>query len=504
MIIDSRSLEDDKALQYDICVIGAGAAGITIALEFLGSNKKICMLESGGLEYDGEIQRLYSGINSGLDYFPLVSARLRYFGGSTNHWGGMCLPLQKLDFEPRSWIPESGWPFGYEELEPYYKRAHKICELDEFDYSPEWLEEVLSAKRFPLDENYFVPVVIRYSPPTRFGKEYRDEISNAKNIDLYLYATVMELESDENASHVERVQCITSERRKFTVKARHYILATGGIENARILLLSNQVNKAGLGNTNGLVGRFFMEHPHRNVGQIIPTDPYIDAKIYHGKRWRRMRGVRANAYISPSTSLQKKEKLNNVLFGLIPHFQENEEEQDRSLLDRIGDYLRRKRYIDVSTYSEYFMDERPIDYFEVTAAFEQSPNFESRIKLAEEKDYLGQNKVELHWAIDERDLNSLERTVELFAREIGRSNIGRMRVDIKIKDWPAGYHHMGTTRMHVDPERGVVDENCRMHEVDNLYVAGSSVFPVSGAANPTLTLVALAIRLSDHLKETMT
>ena len=179
-------------------------------------------------------------------------------------------------------------------------------------------------------------------------------------------------------------------------------------------------------------------------------------------------------------------------------------ENSRRFFNVVGLYLRNNGLIENRSYRSIFAADRPLESFDVTVSFEQVPNLESRVSLSRDKDFFGQNRVELDWALTKFDLASLERTVELFARQIGKMGIGRMRVDIQANDWPAGNYHMGTTRMHQNPKHGVVNADCRLHSVENLYVAGSSVFPTAGAVNPTLTIVALALRLSDHLKDQLT
>jgi choline dehydrogenase-like flavoprotein len=233
----------------------------------------------------------------------------------------------------------------------------------------------------------------------------------------------------------------------------------------------------------------------------------IDPTLYDARRWRRFRGVRANAFVSPTPELQRKERLLSFTISLTPRYTpENDGLVDDGLnyLDRIGRVLRKRDLIGSGTYRSFFEKGRTVDHFDVSCAWEQTPNPRSRVKLSSKKDRFDQNQVELDWFIDPGDLESMERTLELFGQAVGASGIGRLKIDVKIEDWPAENHHMGTTRMHTDPAKGVVDELCRVHGVQNLYVAGSSVFPTSGANNPTLTIVALALRLSEALKGRLT
>ncbi|MGH7564021.1 MAG: FAD-dependent oxidoreductase, partial [Gemmatimonadota bacterium] len=258
MLIDARELPDATEIDSDVCIVGAGAAGITIARELAGTPLRVCLLESGGLEFDPEIQALYSGENVGFPYYDADKFRLRFFGGTTNHWQGVCRPLDPIDFEARDWVPGSGWPIGRADLEPYYARAQTICQLGPLDYRVStWRTE--GAAPFALPERWIESRVFQQSPPTRFGQTYRDEIRDAANVRAYLHANVIEIEADSPPPSIRRMRlaCLTGIR--FTARARWYVLATGAVENARLLLASRRDVPEGLGNVHGWVGRTFME-----------------------------------------------------------------------------------------------------------------------------------------------------------------------------------------------------------------------------------------------------
>jgi hypothetical protein len=197
MLIDTRKDFEKTVLQADLCIIGAGAAGISIARSFANGPVRVCLLESGGLDIDADTQALYEGENVGLDYFALDATRLRFLGGSTNHWGGMCGPLWPIDFEDRDWVAMSGWPFDFEHLEPYYRSAQDVCELGPFDYGMEWLEDTLEARRLPLETLGFLSFPKQYSPPTKIGERYREELDTAPNVAILLYANVLRIDTNE-------------------------------------------------------------------------------------------------------------------------------------------------------------------------------------------------------------------------------------------------------------------------------------------------------------------
>jgi FAD dependent oxidoreductase len=290
VLIDAHKVPEGRTVETEVCIVGAGAAGITLALEFVNQPFRVCLLESGSLEFDQATQSLYDGEIAGLPYTSLKAARARYFGGTTNHWNGWCRPLDEIDFQTREWIPHSGWPFGRAHLEPYYKRAQKICQLGPFNYDAEaW--QTQDAPSLPLAGGRVITTVFQFSPPTRFGQLYRDEIVHARNISTYLRANVLEIEATKTGKTVTRLRVACLQGNKFWISAKFFILATGGIENARLLLASNKVYAAGLGNQNGIVGRFFMDHVNLDSGAILLSDPGVSTALYSARGSKELAGL---------------------------------------------------------------------------------------------------------------------------------------------------------------------------------------------------------------------
>ena len=275
LLIDSRTLQQDTLIETDLCIVGAGAAGITIARELAGHGMQVALLESGGFEFDEQTQSLYQGDNTGeFPQYAPDQPRARYFGGTTNYWSGNCRPLDPIDFEQRAWIPHSGWPFGREELDPYYARARQVCQLGE--YHPNTINCKIPADyaQLPLAGNRVRTAIFELSPPTRFGKTYRDTITGAANISVYLHANVVNIDTNDNISRVQHLQVACLDGPAFRVSARIYILATGGIENARLLLISDHQQPGGLGNHQDIVGRYFMENPSIWPGNLLFSGPH--------------------------------------------------------------------------------------------------------------------------------------------------------------------------------------------------------------------------------------
>lgn len=486
MLIDARKLSPGTRIDADVCIVGAGAAGISIARELRGLALRICLLESGGLTPEDATQGLYRGTNLGRRYFRLDRTRTRFFGGSTNCWMGFCRPLDADDFEKRDWISDSGWPFGGDTLLPYYRRAQSVCRLGPFRYrGDECATPQLPQLAFPDGD-----VVTRcfQIAPTRFGEIYRDEITGAANIDTYLHTNVVELEPGEAGGAIARVHARTLAGNDLRFHPKVVVLATGGIENARILLASRRVQTSGLGNQNDLVGRYFMEHPHTLTGEFLPSGP-VRLGLY---RTHRRGGVAVLGVLALSEAVRRREGLANFTASL---------GAPQPLDPFEGDLATTVAGVDGGR-----APSADVKYV-LSNECEQVPNPESRVVLAYERDPLGMNRVELKWRLSAQDKSSLRRSHELLARGLGRAGVGRLKLTLDADDeaWPADLngarHHMGTTRMHPDPRRGVVDADGRVHGTANLFVAGSSLFPTSGSANPTLTIVALALRLADRLKE---
>ena len=497
MFIDARSVEPGVDIATDVCVIGSGAAGITVASELIGSGINVCLLESGGFEFDREVQDLYLGESRGMT-IVLDAERQRSFGGATNLWGGYCRPLDEEDFEKRDWVPGSGWPFGRAELDPYYERAHKRCRLGPFNYDIEsWSAAnrcAASIRSEGVATKFFQLVPTKPVDYRRFGEVYRDEIGQARNISTYLHANIINLQLSDDQKTISHVDVATLSQNRFTVSARLFVLATGGIENARNLLMSNSVRAAGLGNEHDLVGRYFMAHLEVEAAFLmpaptVPMDLYGDSCALSAKGWS---GATV-PLITLTPHIRRAERLLNATAEISPVL-------DDEVPSGLADDLRR-----------ILLDERSAQtagrqsaYLSVNAS-ETSPNPDSRVTLALSRDRLDRNTVSVDWRLNSADLESLTRTYEILGQQFGAARLGRVLLDVagkieKGKYW-SQHHHIGTTRMHDDPRQGVVDATCRVHSVTNLYIAGSSVFPTSGSGTPTLSIIALAVRLADHVKE---
>ena len=492
--MDARSVASGSNLQTDVLIIGGGPAGISLALALANSPIKVTMLESGGTDFEAPTQALYQGTETGVPYLRLEGSRLRYLGGSSNHWGGWCRPLDAIDFEQRPWLPHSGWPITRKDLEPYFDRAQSLVETGPFIYDqPEKWTEAQDAKPLVLGEGGVFTTYFQYSRtrdsvlPTHFGSRYGDDLKQVRNLDVMLHANVTGIRLSHDAGQVDHVDVATLSGAHFKIAAKYVVLAVGGIENARLLLASNDVMTTGIGNGSDLVGRFFADHPiPGEVGTLAIFNGDI-APYYLVPRGAL--GAIFRAAFAP-TDAQK--RATHGLSSLTTVEGEIQlDGQDQAVVAAMASAL------GVSTSG--------MKVFALGCGMEIAPDPDRRLTLTGARDALGMPRLNLAMTISDLDFARYHATLHELGRQLLASKVGLLRIRhntrsdwLSAMDW--GNHHMGTTRMSAGPKLGVVDVNSQVHGVHNLYVAGSSVFPTYSASNPTLNLVALTLRLANHLK----
>lgn len=529
MRVDLNSLESGSSVDCDLCIVGAGIVGITLARQFIGTSTRVCLLESGGTDFETETQALYQGEQLGVEYYPLDDARLRFFGGSTLVWGGRCVPLDPMDFETRSWVPYSGWPISREDLDPFYRRASEELGLSSSIFDERMWEEV-SVKPPAFDRNVLRTTFWQFDEANaRFGYASCSDVVDAPNVRLITHANVTNVQLAADGNTVEHLDVASLSGIQCKVRAKRTVLAAGGIENPRILLASNEVQKNGVGNQHDLVGRFFMEHPHGRAGEVIAKNPYRLLNTYRKRRTRS--GFQVAPVLSPSDALQRDAGILNSSVGL--KYRRRADlgvSMSKQLYSTVKHWSnptttgRRmwQVYKAVKAASHKFGDPwvrraglaRGSHRLYVSVRGEQAPNPDSRVVLSKTRDALGVPQADLDWRMSAIDKESVAVLTESLGKQLERLGLGTVEpsqwLATEETAWPndptvgthpiGGYHHIGTTRMSGSPTTGVVDANSRVHGVDNLYVAGSSVFPTGGWANPNYTIVAMTLRLADHLK----
>jgi choline dehydrogenase-like flavoprotein len=501
-----------EEIQTGICIVGSGPAGMTVALELERLGVDCVLLESGGRTPDPKYAQLNQTRQAGITTDPSVANRLRGLGGTSAHWGGLCRRLDAMDFERRSWVPGSGWPIGLPDLLPFYDTAHRILELPPAQYNPELLPSIRADL---LQDRDFLNTVFYYdNSPVRFGTRYGPHLESSTRIRTFLDSTVVDIEADETGQRVVALQVTTLAGKHFRVLAQRFVLAAGAIQTARLLLNSNSVQKTGLGNANDMVGRYFLQHPVLYGPRLM----MFNAKA--GKRLRREGEDKVAVLTAIQPSAARQHHLLNFHFFLLPQQSPGRREM---LLRQLPAPVRRlvqdmpfARVGEVGEVPEFLADLQSILapgthpktlYAALETRAEQAPNPDSRITLDTERDELGVRRAVMDWRLTELDRTSMQAGMRLLGGSMARNGIGRVQSGPEQLQTPeaggeflhGGHHQYGTTRMGKSPRTSVVDRHCRVHGVSNLYIAGSAVFPTTGYANPTLTIVALSARLAAHL-----
>ncbi len=492
MIVDGNEVKDGTTFEGDICVVGAGAAGLTLALELAQRGLQVLLVESGGLGFDMKSHSLLHIELSGRSTESLVKfTRERFFGGTTNHWGGEIRTLDAFEFEPHSWVPNSGWPITRADLDPYYSLAAQSLWLPEvdrpFDAAAFGFGEyprLVSETETAIEAQQWG----RVDPHRlRMGQSRLDETRNSKLLRCVLNTTIAEIHPDASRERIASMEGRTFGGKTFHFRARDFVLCTGAIENPRLLLASDSVVPQGLGNEHGLVGRYFMEHGSYGMGPLVLTNPaagYFQEELLAGF-----------GLVGWATTPAAREKFQLQGFMAIQW------PKVGAVTEPVTHALGIRALVHPHSGPA---PEAPPRYLNVAVNWEQSPNPLSRVTLSKEVDALGIRRPNLHWDVTAADLSSAHRNSELLCLAVARSGHGRLR-RLQIKNTPGepltmgGGHQTGTTRMSKDPKQGVTDAHGRVHSLENLFIGGSSLFPTSGWQNPTLTIIALALRQADYL-----
>lgn len=545
MIIDGRGVFGATALETEVCIIGAGVAGIAIALELDRAGVACVLLESGGESRDEATADLYRGDSDGLSYDFADGKRSRYLGGSSNCWGGFCRPWDPQAFASRSWVHGSGWPIDRQTLEPWYMQAHRVLQVDTPDYRPEhWI--ALSAagaddagaagqrhgmgrasRRLPLDPAQVEDIVSHRSPRAKLGLVHRDALAASRHVSVLLWSNAVDFECSAWGTFVERVRVRTLSGNTFEVRAGSFVLAAGGIENARLLLASNRQHANGLGNQNDLVGRYFQDHPRFKGGVVEFAHPYrhnplYDLKFHCVADELIIGGAKLSGQLRLPWSVQEREQLLDAqtwFYSLhvgeceetiraLQHLHQRARRQMSPVRGLGADLAAIARHpLGAAAYTVGHLSgsRRLVRSVTMEMIVEPEPDPDSRVTLSDQRDALGMRRSRVAWRLTENVKRTVDRTFELLARALHDAGVAHVRLAEPICEtgWPENlegtYHHMGTTRMHDSPRAGVVDRDCRLHGIANFYIAGSSVFPTSSSNHPTMTLTALALRLADHL-----
>jgi choline dehydrogenase-like flavoprotein len=542
VILDANAIDNGARLRADVCIVGAGPAGISLALSLSGQGLDVVLLESGQAGLHGPTQALCEGeVADEKLHSPPDKYRQRRFGGSTAIWGGRCMPFDAIDFDRRDWVPDSGWPISLDDLLPFYPEANRLAEAGRFTYDA---RDAFGPGAPPMFKGFESSVVRtegleRFSCPTDFGRRYERRLRVAGDIRVLLGANCTALNPAADGRTIGEVEVTTLAGRRFAVQPRATVLATGGLETARLLLASE------IGNEHDVVGRYYMCHIAGNVGTLVIDGP--TSNVRHGYELS-PDGIYCRRRISIAQHEQRRHGLANAVARL--HFPRITDPRHRTgvlsglyLARHFISYEYAKRLndgtpptvglharhlwnvvadsLDTTAFLAHWIRRRTLaerkfpsvilrnrsNRFSLEMHGEQFPRADSRVTLIDARDELGLPRLRVDWRCGAEDIDSIRRTLDLIAQEIERSGIGRLTYDRDtleqdlLRFGAYGGHHIGTARMGSDPRTSVVDADCRVHSVGNLFVAGSAVFPTSSQANPTLTIVALSLRLGRHLAQ---
>ncbi len=547
MLTDGRNVPAATVFAVDLCIVGSGPAGLAITRELSGSRLKILLIERGDVTYPPPAD-LKSDLEFESPHFRLPVGTLRnQFGGMATTWKPLLpdgsnaaryLPLDPIDFETRYWVPYSGWPVTFDEMAPYYDRARELCGIKSFDYHG------------PLPENGHAPLsspsgqlvsrLAQLGPAAAFTSQPLDEMTRSDHVHVVTNAVAVEVTSAEGSDDGMATTSVrTPGGSPFTIRSRAVVLAGGAIENARLLLNSTTQYPTGLGNQFDNVGRFFMEHPRVLLGD----GSFLRVGAIKLYETHKVAGHVVEGRLTLSERVLRHEELLNGKAYFVPnyylstsqlHAQRSARMAINSIKNRRGLERVRRELAGASRHAPSLVwhhvlhrelsrseegvpgsEERNHSVarsFELVYEPEQAPNRVNRVTLSERRDAFGYRVPHLYWRWSEIDLVSMRRVRQLFASELRASDVAELIREEDViypeADWAprplrSAHHLLGTTRMHDLPRHGVVDRTCRVHGSSSVYVAGGSVFPTGGCANPTLTVVALAIRLTDELRRTL-
>jgi choline dehydrogenase-like flavoprotein/nucleoside-diphosphate-sugar epimerase len=529
---DLDSLGTGSELNVDLCVVGGGPAGLTIARVLAQSGVRVLVLESGRLTADPAIDALGEIESDGAKReMDQTKVRNRIFGGSTATWKGRCTAFEDTDFVERGWIPNSGWPIAKAEIDRFLDPAAAILGLGPNVYddrlfglaglrAPKPLNpKLLDGHFWQFAKNLEFPYGRPPFEPYHAGQEFLR--APPENVRVLVNATVCYVMTNSEGTRVESLEVSSLTGTRVTVRPRVTVLCAGGVENARLLLASNRVQAGGVGNLHDNVGRYLMDHLRVEAGEFAAVDSRAIEERFQLYRIKGSAGERV--YLPGFVLGRELQRAENLLHCAAWVEQMGVSEESpwhaaRSLVRRHNEQrwrdfkrvVRQPRFMLRGLYRSIVgrrAFHHPGGKYVLITMVEQIPQRDSRITLAARRDALGMPLSKVHWKIDPRELATLARTAEVVARAFEQAGLPAVQLFewVRGRNWDQApvidvAHPTGTTRMSKRPEDGVVDTNCKVHGVDGLYIAGSSVFPTAGHANPTLTILALALRLAEHLK----
>ena len=550
MYIDAEALTEER-IQSEVAVIGAGPAGISLALEFARQGHEVTLIESGANRFSAQAQTLGDATLGSARQAPMSESTRRQIGGASAIWGGRCLPYDPIDFVNRSYIPHSRWPVAYEDIAPYFEKTSDYFRSGRPVFNLHQIKDSAPTSIVPdlPDGDILSSDLERWSLPTHFGREYHKELSQNPRIRVLHSLTCTEIELDSNGTHVTGLRCKTSNSgRPLLVLGQVYAVACGGVDTTRLLLASDGVQPEGIGGQSGHLGRFYMGHISGRVARVRFSTP--PRKTVYGFD-RDIDGTYLRRRFSFSAEFQKEKELTNVIGFLVnPDIADPDHrngvlsfaylalaspagrffvadalrkaalKSDQAgsvrahLRNILFDPLRTLSFIPSFGYKRFLAHRKVPGFFQYSHSNqyllhyhgEQVPNPYSRIELGIERDALGMRRAKIDLRYTAQDVDGIVRAHHYWDKYLRQHGVGALEylsADVSDSVWKQagdGFHQIGTTRMSEAASDGVVDGQGKIHGVDNLFVASSSNFVTSSQANSTFMIVAFALRMIDHIR----
>lgn len=535
---------------WDYCIVGAGPAGITLALELdcLHANANILLVESGGLKKNAASQALSDLNSSTMNHASMNNAVSRQVGGTSNIWGGRCVPLDEFDFIQRAYLDHANWPISYKDLSIYYEKACAFlrCGSNEFD-----AKNIASLQKSSIIPNWKDGDVLsstleRWSLPTNFRKVYLDDLKNSQQITLVTNLTCVNLSYNLNEKTVSKAVFKDKHLNIYKITSQYFILAGGGLESTRLLMSSNKNNYYSAGDFSGLLGKFYQGHISGKIANIrFTTDPektiysfekdensiyvrrrftvskekLLSSQMLNFAAWLDNPAIsepsHKNGILSFAYIMLKLPVIGNLL--AVPAIRNKIIKNKGSVVLHIRNIL--FSIVDTVNFAMRFFVFRFLAKRKIPGFFtkslanqyslhyhaEHAPSLSSFVNLSDNMDKLGVYKLDVNLHYSDLDVDSVIKGHDLIDKWLRKNNYGKLiyhcnDLNKSIYEQASdGYHQIGTTRMSDNLKEGVVDSNCKVFGLKNLFICSSSVFPTSGQANPTFSIVALAIRVANFL-----